>query len=57
MGGPASGPSGSPCEDIGGQVGERLSQDRFGLAEEAIEGGGPIGPEVRPGGPLANGLG
>ena len=32
-----------PGEDIGGQVGERLVQDRLGLAEEAIEGGGLIG--------------
>ena len=46
-----------PGEDVGGQVGERLSQDHLGLAEEAIEGVGPIGAEVGLGGPPAEGLG
>jgi hypothetical protein len=29
----------------------------LGLAEEPVEGGGPLGPDVGPGGPPADGLG
>src|SRR5262249_32881454 len=46
-----------PVEDVSGQGGKRPVQDRSGLAEEAVEGGGPIGWEVGLGGPPADGLG
>ena len=46
-----------PGEDVGGQVGERPVQDRAGLTEESVEGGGPIGSEVGPGGPPVDRLG